>query len=401
MALVEGYHDFGGKHAETASLANVLAAQGVAAPHNGKPYSEAMLLGIGGGLGAGYILFEFKEHNTRTLVFGWQNNWQYPIRFYETLCERIGVIPAFHEAGSAKAASKQLADLLDAGKPVVAWVDRAGMPYFQLPDALRGHIGHIVAIFGVEGDTVWVDDLAAKPYAVSAEAMITARGRISSYKNRLFEVTPNGTPDLPAAVLTGIRHCVEHLSQKSDSFSLPTFRKWGKMMTERKNAKGWHVVFADRRGLYGALKSVYEGVELVDVGGGGLRGLYADFLEEAAEVLNRPALRDAGAKYRDLAAQWSRLGESALPEDMEPLRETRQLLRQRHDLLIREGDDANAEMLPLTERLNALQKQYNPVFPLSDAEVDSLFSGLGEQLLALYDAEVAALEHLRGAIEGD
>jgi hypothetical protein len=400
MALVAGYRQFGGQHAETASLTNVLAAQGVVASNNGKPYSEAMLLGIGGGLGAGYILFEFKAHHTKVLVIGWQNRWQYWVHFYETLCERIGVIPTFHEAGSPKAASKQLTDALDAGKPVVAWVDRAGMPYLQLPESLRGHIGHIVAICGMEDDTIWVDDLAAKPFAVSVEAMIPARGRISSFKNRLLEITPNRTPDMAEAVLTGIRDCVEHLSQKSDSFSLPTFRKWGKMMTDRKNAKGWHVAFADRRGLYGALRSIYEGVELVDATGGGLRGLYADFLEEAAELLSRPSLRQAAARFRDLAAQWTRLADAALPDQVEPFRETRQLLRQRHNLLLSKGDDAAAQMLPLTERLGALQSKYNPAFPLSDAEVDRLFSTLGEQLLALYDAETAALEQLRGAIEG-
>lgn len=399
MAVVAGYQQFGGRHAETASLANVLAAQGIYAPHNGKPYSEAMLLGIGGGLGAGYILYEFKAHHTKVLICGWQNNWQYTIQFYETLCQRIGVIPTFHEATSPKVASKQLADLLDAGKPVVAWVDRAGMPYLELPSTLIGHLGHWVAIFGIEGDTVWVDDLAAKPFRVSAEALIPARGRIPSYKNRLLEVSPNTTPDLPSAVKTGIDHCVEHLSQKSDSFSLPSFRKWGKMMTDRKNAKGWHVAFADRRGLYSTLKSIYEGVEIIDNGGGAMRGMYADFLEEAAEVISRPTLRQAAAHYRDLAAQWTRLAESALPDEVEPFRLTKQLLRQRSNLLTSKGADAAAETQPLSERLASLHAEYNPNFPLNDGEIDVLFSTLGEQLLALYDAEVAALEELRGAME--
>ena len=197
--------------------------------------------------------------------------------------------------------------------------------------------------------------------------------------------------------MTGIRDCVEHLSQKSDSFSLPAFRKWGRMMTDRKNAKGWHVTFADRRGLYGALKSIFEGIELVDASGGGLRGLYADFLEEAAGIVDRPALCEAAVSYRKLAAQWTQLADAALPDGVDPFRETKKLLRQRHDLLMRRGGDAAAEMLPLTERLAALQAEYNRAFPLSDAEVDSLFSAIGERLLALYDAEVAALEQLRAA----
>ena len=397
MATVASYKQFGGSHAETAALTNILAAQGIHSPDTGKPFTEAMIFGIGGGLGAGYILWEFKEHGAKVLVFGWQNRWQYPVQFYQTLCERLNLTPTFYETGSQKAAAQHLESSLDSGKPVVAWVDRAQMPYLQLPKALEGHIGHFVSIFGIEGDSVWVDDLAAKPFQVPADKMASARGRIGSYKNRLLAVSSNGTPDLPAAIMSGIRDCVEHLSQKSDSFSLPTFRKWGKMMTDHKNAKGWHVVFADRRGLYGALKSIYEGIELIDTGGGGLRGLYADFLDEAAAIVNRPALREVAAEYRSLAARWSALANSALPDNVEPLRETRQLMRQKHDLLMAKG--AAAETQPLTEKLEALFGQYNRAFPMSDAEIDQLFSTLGEQLLALYEAETAALASLKNAAQ--
>ncbi|MEZ5090042.1 MAG: hypothetical protein R2719_10165 [Micropruina sp.] len=38
---------------DTAVLANVLANLGVVAPHTGEPLTEAVVLGVGGGLGAG------------------------------------------------------------------------------------------------------------------------------------------------------------------------------------------------------------------------------------------------------------------------------------------------------------------------------------------------------------
>lgn len=390
MSKVSGYTHFGGKHAETAALANALHAQGM-------PLSEAMLFGIGGGLGAGYILWEFKEHHAKVLVLGWQNRWQYPVQFYENLCKRINVTPVFHETGSQKAAAQQLEDSLAAGQPAIAWVDRAQMPYLQLPKSLEGHLGHFITIYGIENGTVLVDDLAAKPFRVPAEKMASARGRIGSYKNRLLLATPNGEPDLPAAIAAGLQDEVDHLSQKSDSFSLPTIQKWGKMMTHHKNAKGWPVVFADRRGLYGALKSAYEGVELISPGGGGMRSLYADFLDEAAGIVN-PGLCAVATQYRGLAAQWSAFADSALPDSIEPLRETKALLRQRHDILITQGGDGLEKMQPLTERLGSLHAEYNRSFPMSDAEIDRLFSALGEQLLDLYQVEVAALTTLKEAI---
>jgi hypothetical protein len=42
-----------GLHPETATLANVLANQGVLSGLTGEPLTEATILGIGGGLGAG------------------------------------------------------------------------------------------------------------------------------------------------------------------------------------------------------------------------------------------------------------------------------------------------------------------------------------------------------------
>ena len=42
-----------------------------------------------------------------------------------------------------------------------------------------------------------------------------------------------------------------------------------------------------------------------------------------------------------------------------------------------------------------LYLEYNPNFPMDDAQIDNLFATLGEQLLALYDAEVSAVTALK------
>ncbi|HET6595505.1 MAG TPA: hypothetical protein VFG81_07770 [Anaerolineales bacterium] len=51
-----------GRHSETGSIHNALALQGVRAPHTGKPYSEALLLGVSGGIAFGYFTFEYKGY---------------------------------------------------------------------------------------------------------------------------------------------------------------------------------------------------------------------------------------------------------------------------------------------------------------------------------------------------
>ena len=178
MPILPSYIQFGGCHPETAAMTNALAAQGVTAPHTGQPYTEAMLLGLGGGLGAGYILWEFKAHPTPVaiLVVGFRNNWQYPIKFMEAAAKRLKVATRLRETGGRALAAKQLRDALEAGMPAIAWVDLGHLPYLQLPEGLKGHIGHLLAVCGQEADgAFWVDDRAAKPYRVSADGLADAQ----------------------------------------------------------------------------------------------------------------------------------------------------------------------------------------------------------------------------------
>jgi CRISPR/Cas system-associated protein Cas10 (large subunit of type III CRISPR-Cas system) len=55
--------------------------------------------------------------------------------------------------------------------------------------------------------------------------------------------------DLVKAVESGLADQVEHLSAKSDSFSLAAIAKWARMLTDERNLKGWGKVFADDHGL--------------------------------------------------------------------------------------------------------------------------------------------------------
>jgi len=85
-------------HPDSAAIANVLA-------HPGAEISEAMVLGAGGGLGAGYILWEFEAHHSRLVVVGFRNRWQYPGRWAAKTLERLGVPFELHETGGAKGAA--------------------------------------------------------------------------------------------------------------------------------------------------------------------------------------------------------------------------------------------------------------------------------------------------------
>ncbi len=60
MPTIADYNQFEGTHWETGSIRNFMAARGFTAPHTGKPYSEAFLLGISGGITVGYFNFAYE-----------------------------------------------------------------------------------------------------------------------------------------------------------------------------------------------------------------------------------------------------------------------------------------------------------------------------------------------------
>ena len=189
-----------GIHPDTASMATVLAARGVVSPITGRPISEALLLVAGGGLGAGYILWEFESRKRAVLTLGFRNQWQYPAipGWFGKTTERLGVPAVLHETSGAKAAREALDAALADGSPVLATVDQQTMGLWGLPPELSGYAGYPVVVTGRTDDGAYlVDDRGTSPFVVPADVMAAARGRVGSYRNRLIELRPNPGP-LPA-----------------------------------------------------------------------------------------------------------------------------------------------------------------------------------------------------------
>jgi hypothetical protein len=398
------YQLLGGVHPDTHAIAGVLANRGLIAPHTGRPLSEAMVLGVGGGLGAGYILWQFKEHDLRSLVLGFRNSWQYPDRWATKTCRRLGVPATVSETGSAAKAEAELGAALHQGVPVIAWADQQLLGYRHLPARLEGYGGPPVTVYGVdrEAGVALVDDRNRAPLTVPLDALAAARARVGSYKHRLLVLdAPAAELDgggLRAAVRAGLAEQVEHLGERSDSFSLPAFRKWARMITNTSNAKAWPKVFADRVSLFDACLSVYENLEpSAGWDGGNLRGLYAEFLDEAAGLIDAPALAGAAASYRQAAACWREVAEVAVPADREPFAEARRLI-DRLQAQVEGGDAARPEAAATAARLWALRDRWRPAFPGDDQAVEALLPALAAAVTAACEAEEAALDTLASAL---
>jgi hypothetical protein len=385
----------GGIHAETSSLANALANRGITNPTTGRPLSEAMVLGVGGGLGAGYILWQFEHHHRVVVTIGFRNSLQYPELWFRKTCERLGVPIEIHETSGEKRAAVHLHDALTEGRPAIASISAADLPYWHLPSEESGCWGYTVNVYGQEGDRYLVDDRNLKPLTVPEENLRASRGRISSYKNRLIVVDPAAveidSESLVRAVESGLADQVEHLSAKSDSFSLPAIAKWARMLTDERNPKGWGQVFVDGHGLVDALVSACEGVNEVGVFGGNLRSLYADFLKEAGKITGRP-LGEAGRAYRKAATSWEEFASVCL--EVPVVNEIVDLDRHRRSAM-RQGDEGWDEAKAAGLRSARLRKSDAD---LGDGERRKLFWRMAETLRIVHGNEVNALEALVGAV---
>jgi hypothetical protein len=335
-------------------------------------------------------------------VFGFRNSWQYPDRWAAKTCARLGVPAAVHETGSARTADDELRAAVGQGVPAIAWADQQLLGYRHLPAWLEGHGGPPVTVYGLDDETgtALVDDRNRAPLTVSLDALAAARARVGSYKHRLLVLDAPAaeldTDRLRRAVRDGLAEQVEHLSQRSDSFSLPAFRKWARLLGDGGNAKAWPKVFADRVSLFDACLSVYENLEPVGWGGDNLRGLYAEFLDEAAGLLDAPDLGKAAAAYREAEARWHAVADTAVPADREPFAEARRLTV-RLQAQVEAGDAAQGEAAATAARLWALRDRWRHEFP-GDVDVEVLLAALAAAVTAACDAEEAALAVLTGAL---
>ncbi|HVZ38100.1 MAG TPA: BtrH N-terminal domain-containing protein [Candidatus Kapabacteria bacterium] len=381
----------GGTNAEANGIRNVL-------DHLGLPMSEAMVLGLGGGIGAGYIAI---THGMTGFMIGSRSNWWDATAFVQRACDRIGAGVAFRETSSATTATKHLREALGSGVPPIAWLDLSCLHYSTLPPFFRKGGYHSLVVYDLdeENGRAVVGDLADLPLTVTPAELMEARKSITSFKNRLAVISaPTDPVDIAKAVLESARECAAALLKgRAKTFVLDGFRAWGTAVGAQSGKEAWSTLFRANRDIMRALTSVYRFVE--QWGGRALlRPLYADFLTEAAALTGRGSLRDAAELYRECGARWHDVALAALPDGVPALRERRELMERSRRVLDERGDagvdDVNAMKAKMVE---LAQRSAEEEFPLSAPELRELFDELGRLILHAHAAEIEAQAALAAA----
>ncbi len=396
MPTLPRYKHFAGRHWETGTVHNYFAYQGVQAPHTGRPYSEAMLLGISGGVLMGYFSFAYKGHDPHVALL--TRNTFDPL---DTLLTRLGVVQHRRQTTNAKKGLQNLIEVLDEGSPAIVWADTFSLPYNGPPSEAWGM--YPILVYGHETDQVLIADRASVALTVTPAELAAARARVKKDKFRVLTLDPPDPKKLPAAVQKGIwdslkRYTEAPVKSAKRNFGLAGFQRWAEVLTNPKDKQSWARVFPAGTAMFAGLTSAYDRFSLGVVNAQIDRELFADFLIEAAEVLARPGLKQAAARFRTCAAGWRGLGPALLPDRVAPLKEARELLDRRRRLFVAKGGRALAEIKKIDARLESIRQQMGKAFPLSDSEAAELRQAIAEAVLKVGAQEKAACEALQAAM---
>ncbi|WP_417234323.1 DUF4872 domain-containing protein [Arthrobacter sp.] len=304
----------------------VLTQAGVTDPSTGEPFSEAMLAGLAGGIGFMVFVFEYEQTTTASVVTR-----AHPEPYTENLLARCGAAVREQKTGSARLAAQYLDEGLDAGRAVVVRVSRAALPW------VHGGIADAdepvdVAVLGEHDDgDLLIDDGSGGLQLISPEDLSAVRGQRKAGKNWQAWIPASTGPDvqtLSANVLAAIGETTGRLlgtreldgipAHFAKNFGVAGLRTWAGRLLDTTTAAGWTRIFSAPGRLAHGLEMVALFLTDGRYGGpGGLRGLYADFLDEAAALPGLAALGECSAAYRGLAERWDALAELVDP-DVDP-----------------------------------------------------------------------------------
>lgn len=394
--LVPRYDTFGGgQHHASTLLAHLLRQAGAVAPHTGRPYSEAMVCGLAGGIGFMVAVFEYRGVPPIVTIVAQHH----PDPWAPAALGRLGVAYTEEHNGAIRPALAALHSRLDAGQPVWCLVARDGLPWRATASALPAD-PYPVVVAGHRDGTYWLDDEAAAPRPIPQEQFAAAwsahrKGR----HQRLVVADLAGAPvatDLAGAVRSAIATTVAHLTGPvlgnafDVNFGFAGMKRFAEQLRADRGKDAWTRRFAGPADLALALRRLYECLELQHTAPGATRPLYADFLDEAAGVLGDPTLPEAATLFRISAAHWSAIASRAAAalESSGPYAE----LIERRMLLMCHPTGTDLAVRELSEQIEE--------FGTSGAGVpvdgrDALFDELAELVDAARAAEEQAVALLR------
>jgi len=158
----------------------------------------------------------------------------------------------------------------------------------------------------------------------------------------------------------------------------------------------WEKIFPAGRAMLAGLASAYN--DIVHFGkhaDPADRRRYADFLDEAATILARPALSEVALHFHEAADAWHALSLALLPDSVEPFAEYRKLTDRSYQLFFEGGSAVTNERVKIASQLEEILLAMGTEFPLSAQAVQNMRENLADHIMTVHNIESAAVNALK------
>lgn len=300
----------------------VLVQAGVTNKHTGQPLSQALLAGLAGGIGFMAFTHEGGEETAVTLVT--RHN---PEPYTQNLLARCGATVTERTTGSAERAAEYMDAALDAGRAVVVRVAISALPWIDGTTVDEAETLDL-AVVGEHKKDLLVDDGSGALNLIRPKELAIARAMRKKEKHWQAWIPSSRSPKtetLAANAVEAIEETTARLLGTSElsgvpvhfakNFGITGMRTLATRLRDSESKTGWSQIFASQQALANGLDQLAGFFSDTRFSGeGALRGLYSDFLAEAAELPGLSALAAHVDAYQQLSAQWDEFADLIDPE---------------------------------------------------------------------------------------
>lgn len=269
-----------GTHCSSSSIADILR-------YDGQALSEAMVFGLGSGLG---FIFSSDARYSPAYRFNGRAL-DLEGKFYSLFGARLPWVGRWDPDAIARAIGQ--------GRPVIAQTDIAYLPYYD-----RVHFPlHGIVVTGWDGERAQVaDTFSNELQTIDATALRDALvGEGSPFMDAPFRFAAapriDARPDADAVARAILVAAREMLEPAVEGTGIPAMRKLASDRIGWRAGPDWEW----------SARFAYQGIEKRGTGGGGFRRLYAHFLEESRPLLPAIAKVRAVERMHESAARWTAL----------------------------------------------------------------------------------------------
>ncbi len=278
-----------GAHCESGTVTSLLN-------HAGLEITEPMVFGIASGIFFGY----FHKHKAFTFpVFIVRNR---PGEMRKNIRKRLGIKFKTFSYKDSQAGMQALDTLLEKNIPVASQVDFYYMDY--VPTWEQVHINvHFMIVIGKEGSTYIISDsYFPKPVELKEESLLRGRFAGGNMSPKGFLFYPEHIPeniDYSKPIIKGIKKaCFNMLNIPIPFIGIKGIRLFARKVVD------WPSLARDTDHLSHEVMKINILLEDQGTGGAGFRYMYATFLQQASDILNKPGLKELSGELMSIGDGW-------------------------------------------------------------------------------------------------